>query len=122
MNRPMLVREVMTIGVPVCHDAETCSAVLGRLKGDVVVALDDDGMACGWLTHAQLAANTSQLVGTVMDEGIPTISPETPIETAAILMRAQQVQYLFLMHDWPGEPRPSALISLSAIEERLAHA
>lgn len=122
MNRPVLVREVMTIGVPVCHDTETCAAVLGRLKGDVAVALDDDGMACGWLTRAQLAANAAQLVSAAMDESIPTIAPETPIETAALLMRAQQVAYLFLMHDWPGEPRPSALISLSAIEERLAHA
>ncbi len=55
---PILVRDVMTIGVPVCRDSETCGAVAARMGGktsqvsetcEVCVALDEDGMACGWL-------------------------------------------------------------------------
>ncbi len=116
----MLVRDVMTIGVPVCHEAETCGAVLAQLTGDVVVALDEDGMACGWLTREQLTqAGGSQTVGEVMDEDIPTVPPDIPAETAAQMMRDRGVNYLFLMHDWPGEPRPAAVISLDAIERRL---
>ncbi len=113
----LLVRDVMTIGVPVCRDTESCSTVAARLAGEVAVVLDDDGMACGWATRGalQMAAPLS-LVGAMMDEDIPTVPPDIPAETAAQLMRDRRVAYLFLMHDWPGEPRPSAVISLAAIE------
>jgi hypothetical protein len=52
-----------------------------------------------------------------MDERIPTVPPDIPAEAAAQIMRDQGVEHLFLMHAWPGEPRPSAVISLQAIEK-----
>jgi CBS domain-containing protein len=114
----------MTIGVPVCREAETCGAVRARLARHpvpVVVALDDDAMACGWLTLARLAeADPDTPVGAVMEEAIPTVPPDIPAAAAAQLMRDQGVDYLFLMHAWPGEPRPSAVIARLAIEQRLA--
>ena len=122
----MLVRDVMTIGVPVCRDDETCGAVAARLQAqasptEAVVALDEDGMACGWLTRARLeAAEPARPVGEALDEDIPTVGPEMPAAAAAQLMRDRGVEYLFLMHDWPGEPRPSAFVSLAAIERCLA--
>ena len=125
MNRKtLLVRDVMTIGVPICRDTETCGAVAARLepegeRGEVVVALDEDGMACGWLTREQLVAEAARSVSEVMDEDIPIVPPDIPAEAAAQLMRDGGEDYLFLMHDWPGEPRPSAMISLRAIEQRL---
>jgi CBS domain-containing protein len=107
----------MTIGVPICREGEACGAVTARLKEDVVVVLDGDGMACGWLTRERLEKQESATpVGEVMDEDIPTVPPDIPVEAAAQLMNDRGVQYLFLMHDWPGEPRPSAVISLEAIE------
>jgi CBS domain-containing protein len=126
--RTLLVRDVMTIGVPICHDTQSCGAVAARLAkqsppAEVVVALDEDGMACGWLTRERLAAEAAtRPVGEVMDEDIPTVAPDLPAEVAAQLMRDRGVDYLFLMHDWPGEPRPSAVISRQAIEARLAGA
>ncbi len=123
--KPLLVRDVMTIGVPVCRDTETCGAVAARLAkqsppAEVVVALDEDGMACGWLTRERLAAEAAaRPVGEVMDEDIPTVAPAIPAAAAAQMMRDRGVEFLFLMHDWPGEPRPSAVISLKAVEERL---
>jgi CBS domain-containing protein len=117
----LLVRDVMTIGVPVCRETETCATVAARLTGEVVVVLDADGMACGWTTFDILSrAAYGETVGEVMEDGIPTVPPDIPIETAAQLMRDRGVQHLFLMHAWPGEPRPSAVISLKAVEERLA--
>jgi CBS domain-containing protein len=111
----------MTIGVPVCREMETCAAVAARLAGEVVVVLDADGMVCGWLTAAALTtASPEQLIGEVMEEDIPTVSPTLPAEAAAQLMRERGVEFLFLMHNWPGEPRPSAVISLKTVEERLA--
>ena len=124
IDRPLLVRDLMTIGVPVCRDDETCGAVRARLANyplPVVVALDEDGMACGWLTLARLAeAPPAEPVGAVMEEDIPTIPPDIAAAAAAQLMRDWQVDYLFLMHSWPGEPRPSAVISRQVIERRLA--
>ncbi len=117
----LLVRDVMTIGVPICREGETCGAVAARLKEDVVVVLDEDGMACGWLTRERLGEQEAATpVGEVMDEDIPTVPPDIPVEAAAQLMNDRGVQHLFLMHDWPGEPRPSAVISLCAIE-RVSH-
>ncbi len=132
--KPLLVRDVMTIGVPVCRDTETCGVVAARLKqtlgvsktpgvSDVVVVLDEDGMACGWVTRERLATEAAtRPVGDVMDEDIPTVLPDIPAAAAAQLMQDRGVEYLFLMHDWPGEPRPSAVISRQAIETRLAGA
>jgi hypothetical protein len=114
----------MTIGVPVCRDEETCGGVLARLKNPrvpVVVALDEDGIACGWLTLARLAeAPAAEPVSAVMDEVIPTVPPDIPAAAAAQLMCDQGTEYLFLMHDWPGALRPAAVISRQTIETRLA--
>jgi len=124
IKRPLLVRDIMTIGVPVCRDDETCGAVRARLAPQpvpVVVALDEDGIACGWQTLDRLVqAAADERVGAVMEEVIPTVPPDIPAAAAALLMRDRGVDYLFLMHDWPGELRPSAVISRQAIERRLA--
>lgn len=117
----MLVRDLMTIGVPICRDTETCAEVKARLEkqksdADAIVALDEDGMSCGWLTRDRLDQDGAKLITDVMDEEIPTVSPTLPVEAAAQLMRNKGVQHLLLMHNWPGEPRPSAVISLKKIE------
>lgn len=118
----------MTIGVPICHEWETCGEVLQRLsaentQADAVVVLDGDGAACGWLSRTQLAAQgDATCVSEVMHEAIPTIPPDIPAEVAAQLMRDQGVEHFFLMHGWPGEARPAAIISLAALEQRLAAA
>jgi hypothetical protein len=115
----------MTIGVPVCHDTETCGLVMARLTqqksaAEVIVALDEDGMACGWALVAALAAEPAErAVSEILNEDIPQVPPDIPAEAAAQMMRDRGVAHLFLMHDWPGEPRPSAVIALHAIEARL---
>ena len=122
---PLLVRDVMTIGVPVCRDSETCGEVAARLlrqksEAEVVGVLDADGCACGWATRERLAAeDAAHPIGEVMEEEIPEVPPDIPAEAAAQLMRDQGVPYLFLMHNWPGAPRPSAVVSLTTIEESL---
>jgi hypothetical protein len=123
-HSPLLVRDVMTIGVPTCRDTEPCGAVAARLSKTqavpVVVALDDEAMACGWTTLARLReADPAQPVSAVIDEDIPDVPPDIPAAAAAQMMRDRQVEYLFLMHNWPGVPRPAALVSLQAIENRI---
>lgn len=119
-----LVRDLMTIGVPVCRETETCMAVLARLvqqkvAAEALVALDEDGMTCGWVRRDQLSVAGEKLISEIMDEDIPTVSPTLSVEVAAHKMRTHGVSHLFLIHDWPGEPRPSAMISLKQIEAAL---
>jgi hypothetical protein len=56
----------------------------------------------------------------VLDDRIPEVPPDIPAAAAAALLRDQGAEYGFLMHNWPGEPRPSAVISRRSIEARLA--
>lgn len=121
---PLLVRDVMTIGVPVCQDTETGGVVAARLAAQrppaqVVVALDEAGLAYGWATAADLAAHPAQPVSAILDEAIPQVPPDIPAAAAAQLMRDRGVTHAFLMHAWPGEPRPAAVIALSEIAARL---
>jgi CBS domain-containing protein len=117
----LLVRDVMTIGVPICRETETCSAVAARLgRAPVVMALDSAGQPCGWATRDELAQSPAERpVAEAMHEEIPTVLPDMLAEAAALMMRVQNVAYLFLMHAWPGEPRPSAYIAREAIEQKL---
>lgn len=118
----VLVRDVMTIGVPICTGDERCAAVSARLAGlpnrpEVAVVLDEDGMAAGWVSRAGLAqADPERTVDAVMDEDIPEIPPDIPAEAAAQIMRDRGLTHVFLMHGWPGEPRPSAVLALSTLE------
>jgi hypothetical protein len=112
----------------VCREEETCGAVAARLstqgeRGEVVVALDIDGMACGWATRGALqAAPAAAPVKAVLEERIPEVPPDIPAAAAAALLRDQGAEYGFLMHNWPGEPRPAAVVRRSALEARLAEA
>ncbi|MBI5348824.1 MAG: CBS domain-containing protein [Chloroflexi bacterium] len=105
----MLVRDLMTIGVPVCRNDERC--------GDVAARLTQQKVEAEVIVAHQLDQNESKLISEIMDEEIPTVSPTLPVEAAAQKMREKGVQHLLLMHDWPGEPRPSAVISLKKITE-----
>ena len=117
---PRLVRDLMTIGVPVCRETETCATVAARLdRAPVVMALDADGRPCGWATREELAQQpAARTVAEAMHEDIPTVPPDIPAEAAGQLMRDQGVAYLFLMHTWPGEPRPAAYLAREAIEQQ----
>lgn len=121
---PLLVRDVMTIGVPVCRETEIGGVVAARLAAqrppaEVVVALDEAGMACGWASAAALAGHPDQPVSAILDEDIPQVPPDIPAAAAAQMMRDRGVTHAFLMHAWPGEPRPSAMLALTAIIARL---
>ena len=117
----LLVRDIMTIGVPICRDTEPCAAAAARLgPAPVAVALDETGLPCGWATRDELAQPpATQTVAEVIHADIPTVAPDIPAEAAALMMRDRGLAFLFLMHAWPGEPRPSAFISLEKIEQRL---
>lgn len=118
----LLVRDVMTIGVPICAADERCDVANARLAGlpgqpEVAVVLDEDGMAAGWVSRARLdQAEPASTIGSVMDEDIPELPPDIPAQAALQMMRDRGQTHVFLMHSWPGEPRPSAVLALSTLE------
>ncbi len=118
----VLVRDVMTIGVPTCRADEACGVIAARLarlphRPEVAVVLDEDGMAAGWVSRAALGqADPERTVDAVMDEDIPELPPDIPAQAAAQIMRDRGLTHAFLMHSWPGEPRPSAVLALSTLE------
>jgi CBS domain-containing protein len=127
MNPPLLlVRDVMTIGVPVCSELEQCGVVESRLarqhsQAEIVVALAFGGIASGWLTCERLSeADPDLAVCEVMEEGFETVPPDIPAEAAAQIMQDRGLEYLFLMHDWPGQLRPAAFVSRAALQQYLA--
>jgi Mg/Co/Ni transporter MgtE len=119
------VRDVMTIGVPVCREAETCGEVAARLErqrepAEVIVVLDGYGRACGWMARERLIrSDPTTAVGEVADEEIPTVPPDWPAEAALRHMQARGLDHLLLLHHWPGEPRPAAYVWRRTLEERL---
>jgi hypothetical protein len=93
------------------------------VRGDVVVALDSSGTACGWTTRAALqAAPPKKLVTAVLDEDIPQLPPDIPVAAAAQLLRDRGQDYAFLMHGWPGPARPAAVIARQTLEHHLTEA
>lgn len=118
----VLVRDVMTIGVPTCRGDERCGAMAARLarlpnQPEVAVVLDDDGMSAGWVSRAALeGADPASTVDSVMDEDIPEVPPDIPALAALQILRDRGLTHAFLMHSWPGEPRPSAVLALSTLE------
>ncbi len=118
----VLVRDVMTIGVPTCRADERCGALTARLvrlpnQPEVAVVLDEDGLVVGWVSRTRLeGADPARTVDTVLDEDIPELPPDIPAQAAAQMMRDRGLTHVFLMHNWPGEPRPSAVLALSTLE------
>ncbi len=118
----LLVRDVMTIGVPVCDADERCGTVSARLallpgQPDAAVVLDEDSLPCGWVSLVGLdQSDPERAVESVMDEDIPGVPPDIPAQAALQVMRDRGATHLFLMHDWPGEPRPSAVLALRTLE------
>ena len=117
-----LVRDVMKIGVPVCHRnarLPEVARILALENADAVIVMDEFG-ACGVVSQSDLvrayARNYELLTAEdVMTEKIIEVAPEAPITAAANLMSEEQVHQLFLMHTHPGPARPSAVVTMRAI-------
>jgi len=122
---PLLVRDLMSVGVPTCSP-ETPIADLTRvlLEKDLegMVVLDKQGHAVGIVCRHDLILAYSRLVGSdddfdrfkaedVMQDGVPQIPPDIPLTAAAQIMQDQGQQVFFLMHHAGGIEYPAAMLS-----------
>lgn len=130
MSEPLLVRDVMRIGVPTCKVEDGIVPLAQQMidRGwTAVVVMDDDGDARGWInermlamafTHGeQLAALTA---ADVMTEDVPDAPADIPLSASAQLMADMGVDHLFLMHNAGGKSWPASVLNLRDVVKALA--
>ena len=118
-HRPLLVRDLMTVGVKTCPPqtpvSELAQLFLEQCLEEIIVL--DEGKALGVVGQAEIIANFFQEESKslkavdIMREGVPQIPPDIPITAAAQIMHDQGVRSLFLMHNAGGIEYPAATIS-----------
>ena len=128
-SSPILVRDLMTVGVVTCPPqtplTEVAQILLEKdLEG--LVVLGDDGQALGIVTRNDLVYGYghpkagSLKAEDVMQEGIPEIPPDIPLAAAAQLMQDMGLRIVFLMHNAAGVIYPAAMLSYKHILRHLA--
>ncbi len=125
---PVLVRDLMTVGVLTCPPDTPITDLAQRLLAhdlDDVIVLDQ-GKALGTVGQEQLVAalhrddaRTLKAID-IMQEGVPQIPPDIPILAAAQIMRDLKVRTLFLMHHAGGIEYPAAAIGYKHLLRYLA--
>ncbi len=96
-----MIREFRTLS-PADSLALAAEHLLGGWQHDFPVT--ENGKVAGWLTRGALVHGLAQkgqnaLVGEVMLQGVPTVSPEASSENVLARMRAEQAQTVFVVED-----------------------
>jgi CBS domain-containing protein len=125
----LLVRDLMTVGVPTCKpDSLVADIAHFLLEHDVeaMCVLDPEGQAIGVVGPEELVAvhgreNAAGLTAEeVMTEGLPELDAETPLEVGAQLMKDRGTRIAYIMHNSAGISYPAAYISYRHVLQHLA--
>jgi len=130
MTSPVLVRDLMTVGVPTCApgtDLEENEQLLAKNGWEAVIVLDpEERHALGVISQSDLVkvytqGNPSGLhAEDIMQSSIPKIPPDIPLQAAAQIMQDNGVRALFLMHHAGGIEYPAAWITYQHFIRHLA--
>lgn len=129
-KHPLLVRELMTVGVPTCSPDTLVSELARQMveKGwEAVIVLDPaDGHALGFVSQDELVKTYGRLYSQdvvaeeIMRSEVPQVPPDIPATAAAHLMYDLGVRVLFLTHHAAGVLYPAAMITYWHILRHLA--
>ena len=131
MNEPLLVRDVMRIGVPTCKVEDPIVPLAQQMVEQgwtAVIVMDDDGDARGWINERMLAVAYAANPGAeataadVMDEEVPEAPADIPLTATVQLMADMGVDHLFFMHNAGGKSWPASLLNLRDVVKALAGA
>ena len=125
MPDPLLVRDVMRIGVPTCKLEDSLAHVAALMIDGghtAVVVLDGEADTRGWINERILASAYEKAAATyedaselaaqdVMDEHVPECPSDIPLAAAAQLMADAGVDHLFLLHHAGGCTWPASVLS-----------
>ncbi len=130
MSEPLLVRDVMRIGVPTCKLGDSVTALARQMIEQgwtAVVVMDEDGDARGWVNERMLALaytvgdRVEELVAAdVMDENVPDAPADIPLAATVQIMADLGVDHLFFMHHAAGKAWPASVLNLRDVVKALA--
>ncbi len=133
MPAPLLIRDVMRIGVPTCKLQDSLAHVAALMIDGghtAVIVLDEDADTRGWINEHVLASafaragaseNAAALVAQdVMDEDVPECASDLPLAAAVGIMADLGVDHLFSLHRAFGRAWPASVLSLRDVVKVLA--
>jgi CBS-domain-containing membrane protein len=140
MPDPLLIRDVMRIGVPTCKETDPLDKVAALMldqAATALVVLDEEADTRGWISEARLAqaylriaqtlevSETSRVSPTftaadIMDEHVPEAPSDIPLAAGAQLMADMGVDHLFFLHHAAGRTWPASVLSLRDLVRALA--
>jgi predicted transcriptional regulator len=126
---PLLVRDLMTVGVPTCKlDTPVVEIARFLLEQNVeaMCVLDGDGNGVGVVGSDELAAAYSRedlrslTAEPVMREGMPTLPADLPLRLAVLFMQDHHTRIAYMIHNSAGIIYPAAYITYRHILRYLA--
>jgi CBS domain-containing protein len=127
--KPILVRDLMTVGVPTCKrdsPADDVARFLLEHNVEAMCVLDEEGHAIGVLGIQEFARaygreGFEQLTAEdVMREGVPELNADLPLSVAAQMMQDKNSRIAYMMHNAAGITYPAAYITYRHILRHIA--
>jgi CBS domain-containing protein len=125
----LLVRDLMTVGVPTCKQDTPVSDVARFLLEHHVEAmcvLDQEGHGIGVLGEQELVSAygkddlNSLVAEDIMSEGVPELNADLPLAVAAQMMKDRGIRIAYMTHNSAGIIYPAAFISYRHILRHIA--
>jgi CBS domain-containing protein len=128
-TKPLLVRDLMTVGVPTCKPDSLVPDIARFLlehQIEAMCVLDEEGQAIGVVGPDELVAvygrddKDGLTAEQVMTEGLPELDAGTPLLVGAQLMKDRGTRIAYIMHNSAGISYPAAYISYRHVLQHLA--
>ena len=127
--KPLLIRDLMTVGVPTCK-WETPIADIARFllehHVEAMCVLDAEGHGIGVVGEQELIAAYgkedvhSLKAEDIMSEGVPELGADIPLTIAAQMMKDKGIRIAYMLHNAAGIIYPAAYISYHHILRHIA--
>ena len=127
--KPLLIRDLMTVGVPTCK-WETPIADIARFllehHVEAMSVLDAEGHGIGVVGEQELIAAYgkedvhSLKAEDIMSEGVPELGADIPLTIAAQMMKDKGIRIAYMLHNAAGIIYPAAYISYHHILRHIA--
>ena len=121
--KPMLARDLMTVGVPTCKTSTPLRDVARFLiehNVEEMVVLDEEGHGVGVVGHEEIIARAGAegagdlAAEDIMSEAVTELQADLPIAAAAQLLKDKGVRVGYMLHNAAGITYPGCLPVLSA--------
>lgn len=125
----LLVRDLMTVGVPTCKyntPVKDIARFLLEHHVEAMCVLDADGHGIGIVGEEELVGaygkeNFEELnAEDIMTEGVPELGADIPLTAAAQMMKDQRIRIAYMTHNSAGIVYPAAFISYRHILRHMA--